>query len=59
MTQTGDIRVMIVDDHQMVREGLKVLLSTSDGIVVVGEAATAPRPWPSARPSCPTWSSWT
>ena len=30
---------MIVDDHQMVREGLKVLLSTSDGIVVVGEAA--------------------
>ena len=39
MTQTGDIRVMIVDDHQMVREGLKVLLSTSDGIVVVGEAA--------------------
>ena len=39
MTHNGDIRVMIVDDHQMVREGLKVLLSTSDGIVVVGEAA--------------------
>jgi NarL family two-component system response regulator LiaR len=34
-----DIRVLIVDDHQMVREGLKVLLSTCDDIQVVGEAA--------------------
>jgi NarL family two-component system response regulator LiaR len=33
------IRVLIVDDHQMVREGLKVLLSTYDDILVVGEAA--------------------
>ena len=39
MTETGDIRVMIVDDHQMVREGLKVLLSTCADIQVVGEAA--------------------
>lgn len=39
MSERGDIRVMIVDDHQMVREGLKVLLSTSDDIVVVAEAA--------------------
>lgn len=39
MSETDDIRVMIVDDHQMVREGLKVLLSTYDDIVVVGEAA--------------------
>jgi NarL family two-component system response regulator LiaR len=30
---------MIVDDHQMVREGLKVLLSTYDDIEVVCEAA--------------------
>jgi two-component system, NarL family, response regulator LiaR len=37
-TDTG-IRVLIVDDHQMVREGLKVLLSTHDDILVVGEAA--------------------
>ena len=34
-----DIRVLIVDDHQMVREGLKVLLSTFADIEVVGEAA--------------------
>ena len=39
MTEHGDIRVMIVDDHQMVREGLKVLLSTYDDIEVVCEAA--------------------
>lgn len=39
MTGDRDIRVMIVDDHQMVREGLKVLLSTCGDIHVVGEAA--------------------
>jgi two-component system, NarL family, response regulator LiaR len=39
VTSDGDIRVMIVDDHQMVREGLKVLLSTCRDIRVVGEAA--------------------
>jgi NarL family two-component system response regulator LiaR len=32
--------VMIVDDHVMVREGLKVLLSTAPDLEVVGEAAT-------------------
>ena len=37
--RTDDIRVLIVDDHQMVREGLKVLLSTYEDIEVVGEAA--------------------
>ena len=39
VTDTDDIRVLIVDDHQMVREGLKVLLSTFADIEVVGEAA--------------------
>ena len=33
------IRVLIADDHYMVREGLKVLLSTHDDLEVVGEAA--------------------
>jgi two-component system, NarL family, response regulator LiaR len=36
----GRVRVLIVDDHEMVREGLKVLLTRNPVIDVVGEAAT-------------------
>lgn len=32
------IRVLLVDDHGMVREGLKIYLATEEGIEVVGEA---------------------
>ena len=32
------IRVMIVEDHLIVREGLSLILENADGIVVVGEA---------------------
>jgi len=39
VTDVHDISVLIVDDHRMVREGLKVLLSTYPDIVVVGGAA--------------------
>jgi len=39
MSTTG-IRVMIVDDHEVVREGLRTLLSRHSDLVVVGEAAT-------------------
>lgn len=35
------IRVLIVDDHQLVRQGLVFFLSTQPGIEVAGEAATA------------------
>ncbi|MGC9466987.1 MAG: response regulator [Anaerolineae bacterium] len=34
-----DIRVLIVDDHAIVREGLRWLLRTEPGIELVGEAA--------------------
>jgi NarL family two-component system response regulator LiaR len=34
----GTIRVMIVDDHLMVRDGLKVFLSTYDDLEIVAEA---------------------
>jgi DNA-binding NarL/FixJ family response regulator len=33
------IRVLIADDHSMVRQGLRTFLELQDGIVVVGEAA--------------------
>ena len=35
----SDIRVVVVDDHQIVREGLSSLLGALDGIEVVGTAA--------------------
>lgn len=33
-----NVRVMIADDHQIMREGLKLLLESKDGFTVVGEA---------------------
>ena len=35
------VRVLIVDDHEMVREGLCLLLGEAEEIVVVGQAGTA------------------
>ena len=39
MSVDEPIRVMIVDDHLMVRDGLKVFLSVYDDLLVVAEAA--------------------
>lgn len=39
MSQPNPTRVMIVDDHDMVRSGLAVFLETFDDLVLVGEAA--------------------
>jgi NarL family two-component system response regulator LiaR len=36
---TPDVRVVIVDDHPVVREGLRTFLAVQEGIAVVGEAA--------------------
>lgn len=38
MQQTKTIRVLIVDDHDMVRDGLGLILSTYDDLHLVGEA---------------------
>lgn len=39
MTNKAPIRLAIVDDSQVVRMGLKALLSTEPGITIVGEAS--------------------
>lgn len=38
-TETSPIRVVLVDDHSLLRETLKSILNTNAGILVVGDAA--------------------
>ena len=39
MTEQGTIRVLLVDDHPVIRSGLRYFVATTDDIAVVGEAA--------------------
>ncbi len=54
--ESGQIGVFLLDDHEIVRKGVRDLLEAEPDIVVVGEAGTATsRPWP-AFPRCdPMW----
>jgi DNA-binding NarL/FixJ family response regulator len=36
----ADIRVLVVDDHAILRDGIRLLLERQEGITVVGEAST-------------------
>lgn len=38
------IRILLADDHQMMREGLKNMLDEQPGLEVVAECLTAARP---------------
>ena len=38
-TNDMSIRILIADDHQLVRQGLIALLSIKSGVEVIGEAA--------------------
>jgi DNA-binding NarL/FixJ family response regulator len=40
-SETGTIRVFLLDDHEIVRRGVRELLEAEDDIEVVGEAGTA------------------
>lgn len=42
MTERGELSVLIVDDHPVVRQGLRSLLDVADGITVAGDAADGP-----------------
>ena len=48
------IGVLIVDDHQVVRQGLRFLLEQEDGIQVLGEAADGPSAIQAVRTLAPT-----
>jgi two-component system, NarL family, response regulator LiaR len=39
MSDQKTIRLLIVDDHDVLRQGLKIYLEANDDLVVVGEAA--------------------
>ena len=41
MTKPRSIRVLIVDDHAVVRSGIRLLLEAEEDIEVIGEAGTA------------------
>jgi NarL family two-component system response regulator LiaR len=43
MTDPGHIRVLVADDHAIVRKGICALLATEEGIEVVGEAEDGQR----------------
>ena len=40
-TEPGPIRIMLVDDHAVLRSGLRLLLEREEGLEPVGEAGTA------------------
>src|SRR5688572_3833541 len=40
MPEQNEIRVMLVDDHELIRKGLRGYLEQRPGITVVGEAGT-------------------
>jgi DNA-binding NarL/FixJ family response regulator len=35
------IRVLVIDDHQLLRDALRILLEKEDGVQLVGEAGDA------------------
>ncbi len=58
MVKTNDkdqapIRVLVVDDHAIVRKGLRALLVTEPGLEVVGEAENGEQAVAEARRLCP------
>ncbi|HET6714546.1 MAG TPA: response regulator transcription factor [Actinomycetota bacterium] len=40
MTKKAPLRVMLVDDHEIVRDGIKAMLDTEDDVVVTAQAGT-------------------
>jgi two-component system NarL family response regulator len=53
------IKVLIVDDHRVVREGLSAILKTKDNVDVLGEAQDGQEAVEKAGRSFPMLFSWT
>lgn len=53
MSQLSDIRVMVVDDQQLIREGIASLLDVREGITVVGTATNGEEAVAGAEASAP------
>ncbi|MGZ8437879.1 MAG: response regulator, partial [Candidatus Limnocylindrales bacterium] len=47
------LRILVVDDHEVVRAGLRALLDSVPGLSVIGEAETAPEAVKAARQLAP------
>jgi DNA-binding NarL/FixJ family response regulator len=45
----GSLRVLVVDDHEIVRRGIRALLEASSDVDIVGEAASGTEAIPQAR----------
>ncbi len=56
---TDPIRVLVVDDQELVRSGFCVILEAAEGITVVGEAANGVQAVAAVAAVAPTWCSWT
>jgi two-component system, NarL family, response regulator NreC len=39
-SRNGHIRIVLVDDHHLVREGVRLMLAADDSLQIVGEAST-------------------
>jgi len=50
---TEDIRVLLVDDQELVRAGFRIILESEPGIVIVGEARTGSEAIAQATELCP------
>ena len=50
---TDDIRVLLVDDQELVRAGFRIILESEPGIVIVGEARTGSEAIERASELCP------
>ncbi|SMH49722.1 two component transcriptional regulator, LuxR family [Rathayibacter oskolensis] len=50
---TGDIRVLLVDDQELVRAGFRIILESEPGIVIVGEARNGAEAIERAAEFCP------